>query len=207
MVYHYTLQEHRKAFKCYNLALKKGEKRYAAVNLGILYQNIFKDFDKAERAYLLAIKQGQAAGMNGLAWLYFEEKHHKREALHYAEQAAAKEKSIYTAHTLACIYVWNNRFEDAVRTAQEFMYDHEAYIAINQDILLYLLLLLAKKQYPALEEYFETPALQLRERFKPFYYAFLYHTKNPEYHKRPPELIEPIGGLIGRVQRLSASYA
>jgi hypothetical protein len=69
------------------------------------------------------------------------------------------------------------------------------------------MLLLAQKHYRYFEEYFETPDLNLRERFKPLYYAFLYHTKHPDYYKRPPELIEPIGGIIGRIQRLAASYA
>ncbi len=207
LLYQYTLNDYKKAAKYYTIALKHGEDRYAAVNLGILYQEVFKDYNKAERYYLLAVKNDQAAGMNGLAWLYFEQKHHKQEALRYAKQAADKEKTIYTAHTLACIYLWNNQPDDALRVAREFMYDQESYTHLNQDILLYLMLLLAKKQHDALVGYFETPDLNLRERFKPFYYAFLYHTKDPDYYKRPTELIEPIGGLIGRIQRLTASYA
>jgi TPR repeat protein len=207
LFYHYRLQDYKKAIKFYTIALKKGELRYAAVNLGILYQNILKDYANAERYYLLAAKKGHAGAMNGLAWVYFEQQQHKQKALHYAKQASDKEKTMYTAHTLACIYLWNNRPEEAVRVAQEFMYDKESYTAINQDILLYLMLLLAKQQYDYLTEYFEAPELNLQERFKPLYYAFLYHIHDPDYYKRPPELIEPIGGIIGQVQRLAASYS
>jgi hypothetical protein len=87
------------------------------------------------------------------------------------------------------------------------MYDKKSYASINQDILLYLMLLLAKKHYHYLSEYFKAPGLNLQERFKPLYYAFLYHIRDPNYYKRPPELLEPIKSIIGQVQQLAVNYA
>jgi len=205
-LYHYMLKDYKKAIKYYTMAVERGEENYAAVNLGLLYQNEMKDYENAEKYYLLAAEKGDASAMNGLAWLYFEQKIKKQEALQYARQALEKEKNIYTAHTLACIYLWNNHPEQALQIAQEFMYDKESYKSIAQDIFLYLMLLLAKKHYQYFSEYFESPNLRLRERFKPLYYALLYFTKDPNYHKLPPELFKPIREIIAQIERLAVDY-
>ncbi len=207
LLYHYTLKNYKKAIKCYTMAVERGEENYATLNLGLLYQNVVKDYQKAEKYYSLALEKGDAGAMNGLAWLYFEQKIKKRDALNYARRSFERERNIYTAHTLACIYLWNNQPEPAFQIAQEFMYDQKSYKNIGQDILFYLMLLLAKKQYQYLGEYFGNPNLTLRERFKPLYYAFLYFTNNPNYHKLPPELFKPINEIIEQVKQLAVDYA
>lgn len=205
-LYHYLLKDYKNAIKYYTMAVKKGEEHYAAVNLGLLYQNELQDYKNAEKYYALAVEQGDAGAMNGLAWLYFEQKVQKREALHYARRAFEREKNIYTAHTLACIYLWNNQPEHAMQIAQEFMFDEEAYTYLKKDILLYLMLLIARKHYQQITMYFETPELELQERFKPLYYAFLYFTGDPNYYKLPPELSEPIEDIIKQIKQLAVDY-
>jgi len=204
-LYAQELKNYEKAQMCYLAAIKAGYSD-AIVNLGLLYHYTLKNYKKAVKYYSLAAEKGDTSAMNGLAWVYFEQKVNKQKALHYARQALEKEKNMYTAHTLACIYLWNNQHEHAFQIAQEFMYAKESYQYINHDILLYLMLLLAKKHYQYLTEYFKTPGLDLRERFKPLYYAFLYYIHDPNYYKRPPELFEPIKGIIGQVQRLAVGY-
>ena len=86
------------------------------------------------------------------------------------------------------------------------MYAEESYQHLEQDILFYLMLLLAKQQHYSLTKYFETPELDLQERFKPLYYAFLYFTGNPGYHKLPPELSEPVEDIIQQVKQLAVDY-
>lgn len=204
-LYAHELKNYEKAHIYYLAALRAGYEG-AIVNLGFLYHYAFKNYKKALKFYSLAVEKGEPSAMNGLAWVYFEQKVHKQEALRYARQAFEREKNLYTAHTLACIELWNNQPEQAFHSAQGFMYDKESFTSINQDILLYLMLLLAKKHYPYLAEYFETPGLNLRERYKPLYYAFLYYTRDPDYYKRPPELLEPIKSIIGQVQQLAVNY-
>lgn len=205
-LYHYILKEYKKAVKYYKMAVKKGALNYAAVNLAGLYQDILKDYENAEKYYLLAAKKDDASAMNGLAWLYFEQKIKKHEALDYAHRSVEKEKNIYTAHTLACIELWNDQPEDAIQAAQEFMYAEESYQYLEQDILFYLMLLLAKHQHYFITKYFETIALDLRERFKPLYYAFLYFIGDSNYHKLPPELSEPVEDLIQQIKQLAVDY-
>jgi TPR repeat protein len=207
MMYHYMVQDYKKAAKYYMLALKRGDEINAAVNLGALYQNELKDYNQAKKYYALAAKKGDAGGLNGLAWLYFEQKVNKEHALKYAWKAAEKENNMYTLHTLACIYLWNNKPQSAIKTAQGFMYNKAAYKHLKQDILFYLMLLLAKKQYQAFAVYFDASELKLREMFKPLYFTYLYTIRDEKYYRRPPELVEPIKGLLGRITRLALDYA
>ena len=207
LLYHYTLPDAPNALKYYTLALAEGETQDAAVNLALLYQNTLQDAANAEKWYVFAAEQGDASAMNGLAWLYFEQKRNKREALRYARRSVEQQRNMFTAHTLACIYLWNNQPADAVDIAQEFMPQEAAYQQIEQDILFYLRLLLAKKQHQALQAYFAAPELALRERFKPLYYAYLYCTDHPDFNKHPPELAELIDDLVRQTERLAADYA
>ena len=114
---------------------------------------------------------------------------------------------MYTAHTLACIYLWNDRPEHAVNIAREFMYQEQAYEALEQDILLYLMLLIAKEQYELLYDYFNTEELRLDERFKPLFYTLLYFIEDPRYQRCPSELSEPVNALILRIHQLAKEYA
>ena len=68
------------------------------------------------------------------------------------------------------------------------------------------MLLLAKQQIQYLQTYFETPELDLRDRFKPVYYVFLYATNDPNFHKLPPELSELVHDIIKQVNQLAADY-
>jgi len=69
------------------------------------------------------------------------------------------------------------------------------------------MLLLAKKRYADVAAYFEMPELNLKERFKPLYYALLYFLKDKEYHKLPPELTEPVNEIIKEVKQMAVDYA
>jgi TPR repeat protein len=206
-LYHYSRKVPRKAITWYTQAIEHGEIHYAAANLGILYQHELHDYSNAERYYLIAIENGDTGAMNGLAWLYFEQTRHKDRALEYASQAFEQTRNIYTAHTLACTYLWHNRIERAMKTAQEFLYHEEAYANLEQDILFFLMLLLAKEQYQVIYEYFATPEMVFPERFKPLYYAYLHLINDPDAQKLPLELTEPVQDLVKQIEQLAKQYA
>jgi nucleoside-triphosphatase THEP1 len=144
---------------------------------------------------------------SSLAWLYFEPKISKEKALKYATQVAKKENTLELAHTLACIYLWNNKFKQAIQVAGEFMYSAEFYKEDEDTINIYLMLLIAKQQYQHTTTYFEAPDLNLKNRFKPLYYALLYFTGDKNYAKRPPELTEPVNDIIAKIKQMAVDYA
>ncbi len=86
--------------------------------------------------------------------------------------------------------------------AEEFMSSPASHKELSQDILLDLMLLLAKKHYNQVLDYFET-SQYLQERFKPVFYALLYFTNNDNYRRRPPELEEPVDDMIAQVKEMA----
>ena len=205
-LYNYRYDDNRKAEKLYISAANKGNVT-AMVNLALLYHDGLKNNSKAEKFYAMAAERGDVTAMNGLAWLYFEQKREKELSLQYARQVIDAEKNIYTAHTVACIYLWNNLDEEAIQLAEEFMYSQEAYQALEQDILFYLILLLAKRGEEQLVDYFETPGLNLHERFQPLYYALLALIQDENYRKCPPELETPVQDILRQIQHMRKDYA
>ena len=204
--YNYRDHDDKKAEKWYLSAADKGNVT-AMVNLALLYHDVLKNTGKAEKFYTMAAGRGDVTAMNGLAWLYFEQKREKERALAYGRQVIDAEKNIYTAHTVACIYLWNNLHDEAIQLAETFIYSQEAYQTIEQDILFYLILLLAKRGEEQLIDYFETPGLNLHERFQPLYYALLSLLQDENYRKCPPELNAPVQDILGRIQTMRKDYA
>lgn len=206
-LYQYHLKNPQQAVKYYTQAIEHGETTYAPANLGTVYQLELKDLAQAEKYYQMAAEHGDVGAMNSLAWLYFDQKRNKRDALAYAMQAVTQERNMYTAHTAACVYVWNNRVEHAMDVAREFLYDEEAYSVLEQDILFFLMFLLARQHYQEVHDYFAAPEMIFPERFQPLYYAFLKLTENASYHKMPPELADPVDDILKQIEALAAAYA
>ena len=204
-LYNYRYHDNKKAERLYTNAANKGNVT-AMVNLAFLYHDVLKNNIQAEKFYSMAAGHGDVSAMNGLAWLYFEQKREKERALQFARQVIETEKNIYTAHTSACIYLWNNLHDEAIQLAEEFMYSQEAYQAIGQDILFYLILLLAKRGEQQLITYFETPGLNLHERFQPLYYALLYLLQDENYRKCPPELNTPVQDILHQMETMRKDY-
>ncbi len=202
-LYNFRLKDVRKAEKYYLMAAEQGDLN-AIVNLGLLYHEALKQYDDAEKYYTMAAEQGEITAMNALAWLYFEQQRDKEKALHYVQNVLAAERNMYTAHTAACVYLWNNRPEEAIELGEEFMYSPEAYDVLEQDILIYLMLLLAKECYEQIAAYFSHSDMNLHERYRPFHYACLYFSDDPEYGKCPPELSDPVEDIINKVTQMKS---
>jgi len=207
LLYQYKLKDkdYDKAEKYYLMAVEKGD--VDAMNkLGCLYCYEFKDNEKAEKYWLMAVEKCHTNAMNYLSFMYFEEKIKRQEALKYAYQSVEQAKGYSNTHTLACVYLWHNKIEEAKQIEKEFMYDEES---LNSETggTLYLMLLIAKGQDQHLIQYFEDPELNLKERFKPLYYALLHFTDNKDFHKMPPELAEPVKDIIEKVKQMAVDYA
>jgi len=205
-MYKKEIKDYNKAKMYYLMAIEKGNAD-AMRNLGLLYENEFKDNAKAEKYYLMAVEKGDAGAMNDLAWHYCKHKIKKQDALKYAEQSFEKDKDRHVTHTLACIYVWDNKIEQAIKVALDFMFNDNYYKSSEKWVIFYLMLLLAKEQYQHVTQYFEDPELNLKERFKPLYYALLHFTDNKDFHKMPPELAEPVKDIIEKVKQMAVDYA
>jgi len=157
----------------------------------------------------MAIEKGDTNAMNGLAWMYFKLKRNKIEALEYAKRAFDEEQNIYNNHTYSCILLWNNEIERAVEISNEFLSKEESYSEFSKDIELFLLLLLAKKQYHYVLNLFKANQFEIQDRYKPIYYALMSLMQNefPDEIKRMgSELEETVKEILIEIERLSKDY-
>jgi hypothetical protein len=105
--------------------------------------------------------------------------------------------------------LWNNDIEKAKEVSSEFMYDSD-FLTDSEEYL--LLLFLAKEQYDFIYNYFTSEkgeAIQLKDRFKPIWYATLYYVQDKyptEYLRMPPEIKETVEEAIAKVEQMRIDY-
>ena len=202
-------KDYQKAEQYYLMAIEKGDAK-AMFYLGNLYQNELKDYKKAEEFYLMAVEKGDIDALNGLSWMYFELKRNKIEALKYSKRAFEGKQNIYNAHTYSCILLWHSEIEMAIEISNEFLNKEESYTEFSKDMELFLLLLLAKKQYHFVLNLFKENKFEIQDRYKPIYYALMSLMQNefPDEIKRMgSELEETVQEILQEIERLSQDYA
>ncbi len=210
-IYQEFIKDLKKAEEFYLMAVQKGNTR-AMVNLGVLYDYKYKDFDKAEKYFLMAASKNNFDAMNDLAWMYFKlnDNNNKMEALNYAQQAFKEGESIYSSHTYSCILLWHNEIEKAIEVSKEFMDKEESYSEFPEDIELFLLLLLAKRQYHYVLNLFKENKFDIVDRFKPIYYALMSLMQNEfpdEIVRMGSELEETVQEILEQIEKLGIDYA
>jgi hypothetical protein len=98
---------------------KTQKKKYRLKGEGEKFKKFVSISDDIKR--FKEVAKDDVGTMNSLAWFYFERQQNRDKALLYAQQAVEKQKSIYNAHTLACIHLWHKQIESALQIATEFM--------------------------------------------------------------------------------------
>lgn len=209
ILYRIYIKDFVKAEQYYLKAIEQGDSR-ALNNLATLYQTEFKDFAKAEKYYLMAIEEGDPQAMNDLAWQYFEQRINKLNALELARNSFDKLKNIYSAPTYSMILLWNDEIEKALEIAREFISDVNAHEKFPMDIQMFLLMLLAKKQYHYVYNLFTENKCEIKDRYKPIYYALMYfmQDKYPNvFKKMGSELKETVMEIVEKIKQMESDYA
>ncbi|MFQ5604030.1 MAG: hypothetical protein ACE5HS_12255 [bacterium] len=198
--------------KAKDFFLKAVAKEHAGAmfNLALLYETEFKDFKQAEKYYLMAVEKEHIGAMNSLAGLYFEQKSHLKQALKIAEQAYKKAENIYNMYTYSIILLWNNEIEQAFKIAQEFLTEQESLDKFPEDVSLFLMLLMAKKQYHLTLKIFNENPHHLKDRLKPVYYALMFFMQKEdpnEYRKMGNELKQTVEEILEKIHQLAHDYS
>lgn len=182
------------------------------LNLGFLYQSHYKDNDQAMYWYHKGADEGHVLCMNSIAWLLFETRKDKEEALYWSEKALASGGSInvFVKHTAACIYAWNNQLQDSKVYISDFLKDEKLLDLTFEDIITCLTLLIAKNESKWLLQQFTAPegeALQLKDRFKPIYYAVLKQLDHPDFLRMGDELQQTVEEVLAKARQMAVDYA
>ena len=204
LLYRHEFKDFAKAEQYYRMAVEKGDAD-AMYNLGLLYKSELKDFAKAEQYYRMAIEKGNAEAMNNLSRLYFQLKRNKQEALHLQKTAYEGNKKINHARGYMTVLLWNDEISEAIRLFESFFNHEEIQREVNVDISDILLMLIAKRQYNFVYKVFQDNKYDIRDKYKPIYYALL-SLMNEKYaderKKMGDELRESVQDVLNRIDSL-----
>ena len=173
--------------------------------IGYLYH---ADSQEAEEDYLRAIESADNDALNSLSWFYFEQTLKSEEALALAHKSYINEYDLYNTHTLATVLLWREEFSKSYDKFLEFL-EYEDSLEMEIGIILYLNLLLSKGQFYKAQEFFEMEKYQLKDRYKPIWYALmkLLEKEFPdEIKKMGSELSESVNEVLFEIERLNIKY-
>ena len=200
-------KDYKKAEKYYLKAVDTGHVG-ALFNLANLYTEQ-KDYKKSEEYYLKAIDEDVVEAFNNLAILYFKQKMKKMKALEYVRKAYHDKNDSISKMNLILISIWNNKIEEAITYLKELLLDVVDIENYEYDFKLSLLLLLAKKQYHVTHNIINDQKLNLKNRYRPIYFALMYFMQDEypdEYKKMGDELKETVEEIIEEIKQLAVDY-
>lgn len=136
----------------------------------------------------------------------------KSEALNTINQLEVSPQVIRGVLMKSIILIWNANYKEAVDLfVNNIDGANSEEIDIEQALMQELLMLfIAKKQYQSTLILFKIEKLNLKDRFKPIYYALLNHLKNElpnEYLKMGSELKQPVEDVLVKIEKMAIEYA
>ena len=208
LMYQLKLKNVTKAIQYFNLAIDKGNVD-AMSSLALLYQTDLKEYDKAAKYFKMAIDTGNVEAMNNLAWLYFITKTNKKEAINLLDKAYQESMKITNAYVCAMVYIWNDQIEEGLTRAKDFMENEDMITRFSMGIEPYLMLLMAKKQYSYLYDLFHENQYNVKDVYKPIYYALMYFMQDlypDEYKRMGEELRQTVEEIVGQIHQMEIDY-
>ena len=208
LLYQTRYKDISKAEEYFLKAVEKGHAG-AMYNMALLYQTEYKDISKAEEYLLKAVEKGHADAMNNLAYLYFEKKKNMGKSLELSENAYQIDKHSMNAHTYAMILLWDGNLEKSIEAAGDFLSDEDFLNNYAADAGLFLMFLIAKNQYHLTLNLFNENPNNLKDRFKPVYYALMSFMRDQypnEYLKMGEELRETVDEVLVKIDALKKKY-
>lgn len=204
----YELHHNNKSTEAINLLLDSGKSSGMILYVvGLLYSKQ-KDYKKIEEYYLKAIKAGETLALADLSLLYFEQAIKIDEALSLAYQSYIKAKDSNGTGALAIVLLWREEFATSYEKYLEFLGYEDSPDKAIYDIF-YLALLLSKGQYYKAKGFFEMEKYELKERYKPIWYALMTLMKKEfpdEIKKMGSELTESVAEVLDEIEVMKIQY-
>jgi len=200
-------KEYGKAEEYYLKAIESGDKGVLR-NLGVLYKEQ-KEYSKAEEYYLKAIVSGDQGALHGLSWLYFEQVLNINKAIMLVSESYKKNRNYDNIHSFATILLWAEEFSKSYEKFLEWL-EYDDALDNKADVTLYLNLLMAKGQLYRAKALFEMPEYELKNRYKPIWYALMSLMQDEfphEIKKMGDELKESVDEILMEVEDLREKYA
>ena len=208
---------HKKVIKLYDennideaiKLLVKSQKNSSIIlhMLGFLYKEQ-KEYSKAEAYYLKSIESGHNGALNSLSWIYFKQALNINKAIMLVSKNYKEEKNYGNTHSLATILLWSEDFSKSYEKFLECL-EYDNALDDKADVILYLNLLMAKGQFYKAKALFEIPEYDLKNRYKPLWYALMSLMQDEfphEIKKMGDELKESVDEILVKVEELREKY-
>ncbi len=173
----------------------------------LYYKN--KQYDKAEEYYLKAIKSGNNKVVNNIVLFYFEQNKKKNKAIELITQSYKNEQNFDNTITFAIIMLWNEEFEKSYAKFNEWL-EYDNALESKTDISIYFTLLILKGQLYKTKEFLEIEKYQLKDRYKPIWYALMTLMQNDfphEIKKMGSELTQSVSELLEVIEACKNKYS
>ena len=208
LLYQVNLKDYKKAIQYYQLAIKK-DSIEAMNSLALLYQTELRDYSNAIKYFQMAVEKENVEAMINMAWLYFITKKNKKEAMHLLNKALQKSQTVTNTYVCAMVLLWNDQMDEAIIRAKDFIEDKEMIANFSMGIEPFLMLLIAKKQYRYVDSLFTENKYNIRDVYKPIYYALMCFMQDiyPDECKRMgDELRQTVDEIIDQIRQMEVDY-
>ena len=170
---------------------------------------------KEEEYLLLAVNNNDFLAAILLAWFYLDTPNKKDEAVNTARKAMAlvtsQRKSVYddlypfVYLEASCIMFFSNETAEAIN-ALEYAITNNKVIEEEKELFKELMIaFIAKKQYHYVYNLFQKTDLNLKDHFKPIYYALMFFMRDEypdEYRKMGSELTQTVEEIIALIKKM-----
>jgi energy-coupling factor transporter ATP-binding protein EcfA2 len=177
--------------------------------IGLIY-SLLKKQHKSSKYYHEAISKGNSSAFQFLTLLFFTSGIDKEAALSCANIAYIKQKNIPNIILFCISLLWSENFLESYNIFEEWQkLETEPSTEEDKWILEYFILLISKGQLYQAKKFMEIPEYNLKERFKPLWYALmkLMAKEFPyEYEKMGSELTESVEEVLTRVELYKEKY-
>lgn len=197
------------------MLLKQGRQSGRIASLtALIYEQNFKDISKAI-TYLKTLGVTGEMYMLSFAHNYCLNNINQQNALHYLSeinimQTSSLHMPLYMI-VKSIIEAWTEQYNDAYQSIQKaFQIDVKFTISFTDEIINLFCLLLAKKQNNLLKKLLKDPHWNLKEQFKPIWYALMTSMQDEypkEILKMGDEHKETVKEILEKVEEYREKYA
>jgi len=200
-LYEEKIEDADKAMTIYKEIFEHTNSSYAVHRIAHLYEEK-EENKKAEEYFKKAILLGETSCKNCLAWNYYKADKNKRKALQLIEEVYNGEQLSTYAHTYASILLWHNKIKASLEIAEVFMKEEGFAEEYQFEVFDFLMLLMKNKQFNVVDEYFQNKELNLKEIFKPLYFALMHFLKSKypnELNRMGSEISDTVFDIVNEI--------
>lgn len=169
------------------------------------------EYEKAEKYFQKIYFHNFIWTLSATVYIYIIHGKGLERARELAEESYNKTVDVNTVIDYAIVLLWNEEFTksyDIYKEALHILDEYNLIIGVGNEI--YLKLLISKGQYYQTKKFLEMPEYQLKEKYKPIWYALMKLMENEfpnEIKKMGSELAESVDEVLKEIDMYKNKYA